>query len=388
MPNEKNEAKMRNEDERWMRLALELAKRGEGRVTPNPLVGAVIVKEGNLLGQGWHEYYGGLHAERNAIKDCIERGNSPEGSTIYVTLEPCCHYGKTPPCTEAIKENKFKRVVYGVLDPNPMVAGKGLKILSDAGIEVAGPVLEDECLKANEIFFHYMIEKTPYVILKYAMTADGKIGAYTGDSRWITEHEARQNVHNTRKRVAAIMVGINTVLSDNPMLNCRLDGDEGEYNFDPIRIICDSRLRLPTDSAIAESADKIRTIVAHLNPDDEETVRRAREIRNRGIELLQIDADAAGHVDMGKLIKTLGNLGIDSLLVEGGSELAWSAVSSGSIRKLQVYIGAKIIGGRDAKNPIGGHGFSKMIQAVELSAPVVSVLGKDILLEYDVIKES
>lgn len=377
-----------HEDEHWMRLAIELAKRGEGKVSPNPLVGAVVVKEGRLLGEGWHEYYGGLHAERNALKDCVNRGNSPEGATIYVTLEPCCHYGKTPPCTEAIIENKLKRAVYGVSDPNPEVAGKGLEILSDAGIEITGPVLEDECFKLNEIFFHYIIEKTPYVILKYAMTADGKIGAYTGDSKWITDNEARRNVHITRKRVSAIMVGINTVLTDDPMLNCRLDNDAGKENFDPVRIICDSRLRLPKDSAIAESADKIRTIVAHLHPVDKAAAERASELRACGIELLETDADDNGHVNIEKLMKALGELNIDSLLIEGGAELAWSAILSGTVRKLQVYVGAKLIGGRAAKSPIGGQGFPEMALAVSLNAPTVSVLDEDILLEYYLTKES
>lgn len=378
----------KSKDKKWMAHALKLASNGLGRVAPNPLVGAVIVKDDKLIGEGWHEYYGGLHAERNAIADCKRRGNDTEGATMYVTLEPCCHYGKTPPCTEAIIENRISRLVYGVSDPNPQVAGEGLKILSNSGINIEGPVLLDECRNINEIFFHYISSNMPYVILKYAMTADGKISSYTGDSRWITGHTARQDVHLTRKRVSAIMVGINTVLTDNPMLNCRLDEQDSSVCFDPVRIICDSRLRLPFDSAIVKSADKIRTVAVHISVENEEMSRRAAKLKACGVELLEVAADREGHTDISCAMQALGKLKVDSVLLEGGSELAWSALEAGLVQKLQVYVGSKIVGGVTAKHPVGGIGFEKMAQAVKLGSPRIEVLGNDVLLEYDVIKES
>ena len=273
-------------DREWMQLALDLAGRGEGHVSPNPMVGAVVVRDGELLGQGWHQYCGGLHAERNALKDCRERGNDPQGATIYVTLEPCCHYGKTPPCTEAIMENKLSRVVFGAWDPNPLVAGKGIQILKDAGIETDGPVLERECLDKNRIFFHYITTGTPYVIMKYAMTADGKIACVTGDSKWVTGDAARKHVHETRRAVSGIMVGIHTVLQDDPMLDCRLENDP----VNPVRIICDSRMRIPMESRIVRSAKDIRTIVAYVEDPKrnggiftDEALRKAEALRAEGV---------------------------------------------------------------------------------------------------------
>lgn len=206
-------------DEHYMKRALELARKGAGWVNPNPMVGAVIVKDGKIIGEGWHTRYGELHAERQALANCTE---NTEGATIYVTLEPCCHTGKTPPCTEALIEAKFARVVCGAPDPNPLVAGKGFEILRQAGIEVTENVLLDECLEINEVFFHYIRTKTPYVILKYAMTLDGKIATRSGKSKWITSEAARKRVHEDRHRYSAIMVGVNTVIKDDPLLTCRL----------------------------------------------------------------------------------------------------------------------------------------------------------------------
>lgn len=384
-------------DEEFMRMALGLALKGTGHTSPNPLVGAVIVRGDEVIGTGWHEYCGGLHAERNAIKDCIERGNDPEGATIYVTLEPCCHYGKTPPCTEAIIENKMARVVYGALDPNPKVAGKGLEILAEAGIEVEGPVLNKECLEINEIFFHYITTGMPFVIMKYAMTADGKIAAYTGDSRWVTGETARKHTHMTRKKVSAIMVGIGTVLADDPMLNCRLDepelkrdGTPFENSIDPIRVICDSKLRLPLDSQIVKTAGQIRTIVACVEGAAEksgEIAEKKAALEKAGVEVIEIPADTDGHVSISMLMKTLGELKIDSVLLEGGGEMNFSALESGVVNKVQVYIAPKIIGGAGAKSPVGGTGIPKMADCIKLGRPAISALGEDLLLEYRFINE-
>ena len=383
--------KYNEEDEKWMRLALELAARAAGHTSPNPLVGAVVVKDGEVLGTGWHEYCGGLHAERNALADCAQQGRDPAGATIYVTLEPCCHYGKTPPCTEAIMENRLARVVYGALDPNPQVAGKGLQILRDAGIQVDGPVLNEECLKINEIFFHYITTRRPFVYMKYAMTADGKIAAYTGDSRWVTGEAARKHTHETRKRVAAIMVGIGTVLADDPMLNCRLgepdrmrDGTPYEDSVDPVRVICDSRLRIPMDSQIVKTADRIRTMVACTPEGAAAAPEKCRGLADAGVQVLKIPADGDGHVDMGLLMEALGAAELDSVLLEGGAELNFSALKAGVVNKVQAYIAPKLIGGASAKSPVGGPGIPVMEDAVRMESPEITLLGEDLLLEYEI----
>lgn len=239
--------------EEYMRRALELAKMGEGHTSPNPMVGCVVVKDGRIISEGYHERYGEFHAERNVLTRCKE---DCEGADLYVTLEPCCHYGKTPPCTEIIIEKKIRRVFVGSMDSNPLVAGKGVQILRDHGIEVETGVLEEECLRLNEIFYHFIQTKTPFVIMKYAMTLDGKIACATGDSRWVTGEEARREVHRMRKRCKGIMVGIGTVLADDPMLNCRI-----EEGVDPVRIVCDSGLRIPLDCQIVKTATEIPSIV-------------------------------------------------------------------------------------------------------------------------------
>ncbi|MCI8284663.1 MAG: bifunctional diaminohydroxyphosphoribosylaminopyrimidine deaminase/5-amino-6-(5-phosphoribosylamino)uracil reductase RibD [Firmicutes bacterium] len=375
----------RDTDKKYMEMAVRLAAKGMGRVSPNPMVGAVIVKDGDIIGEGWHEYCGGLHAERNALKNCKERGNDPEGATMYVTLEPCCHYGKTPPCTEAVIENGLSRIVFGAWDPNPLVAGKGIQLLKDAGVHAEGPVLEAECLKRNEIFFHYITTGTPYVIMKYAMTADGKIAAHTGDSRWVTSEQARQHTHLTRKQVSAIMVGIGTVLADDPMLNCRLAEDsEEQISFDPIRIICDSKLRIPWDSKIIKTAEYIRTIIVCVETQEQEVKSRSEVLQNAGAEVLEVSADKNGRIDMKELMKKLGEMKIDSVLLEGGSEIHFSALEAGIVSKVQVYMAPKLIGGAAAKTPIGGAGIDKMADCVMLAGPEITILGDDILLEYTI----
>ena len=257
-------------DEYYMRRAIALAQKGEGQVSPNPLVGAVIVKDGKIIGEGYHEHYGQPHAERNALANCIQ---SPEGATIYVTLEPCCHHGKQPPCTDALLAAGIRRVVIGSKDPNPLVHGKGIRILREHGVEVTEQVLQDECDEMNEVFFHYIQTKLPFVILKYAMTLDGKIATYTGASRWVTGEAARAHVHRMRNRYHAIMVGVGTVLADDPMLNVRVEGWKS-----PVRIVCDSSLRIPLDSQIVRSAKEYRTIVAYAGQEENEEITEKKEI--------------------------------------------------------------------------------------------------------------
>ena len=360
-------------DEFYMQRAIELAKRGEGFVSPNPLVGAVIVKDGKIISEGWHERCGELHAERNALKNCKE---PTQGSTIYVTLEPCCHYGRTPPCTKAIIEAKISRVVIGSRDPNPLVSGKGAEILRKAGIEVIEDFMRDECDKLNPIFFRYITTKLPYVSLKYAMTADGKIATYSGKSKWITNEFSRNDVHRLRKKHRAIMVGIGTVLADNPMLNCRI-----ENGRNPIRIVCDSKLRIPLDCNICRTATEISTLVVSAIENPE----KQTELEKMGVKTL-ILPDKNGKVDLKKLMQYLGEKSIDSVLIEGGGTLAYSALQSKIVSHIYSYIAPKIFGGENAKTPVESVGVETPDDCFKLKRTNVRELGSDILIEYDVLE--
>ena len=355
-----------------MRRSIALAERGAGRVHPNPMVGAVLVSEGRIIGEGWHVYCGGLHAERNALAACTE---PPAGAILYVTLEPCCHWGRTPPCTDAILSAGIRRVVIGSPDPNPLVAGKGVEILRAHGIEVTEGVLRAECDALNAVFFHYIRTRTPYCVLKYAMTLDGKLATRTGRSKWITGEAARARVHADRNRCTAILVGVGTVLADDPMLTCRMPGGRN-----PIRIVCDTHLRTPHTARIVASADQARTILATCCADP---ARHAPYLA-AGCEVLVLPADA-GRVDLGALMKQLGAQEIDSVLIEGGAALHWSALQQGLVQRVQVYIAPKLFGGSAAKSPIGGLGVAEPTDAFRLSAPTVTRLGDDLLLESEVL---
>ena len=358
-------------EKKYMRRAIELAKGGIGFVNPNPLVGAVIVKDGKIIGEGFHERYGQLHAERNALKNCTE---SCEGADMYVTLEPCCHYGKNPPCTEAVIESGIKRVFVGSFDPNPLVAGNGIEILRNNGIEVTENFLREECDALNDIFFHYITTKTPYVIVKTAVTADGKIAAATGDSKWITNEKSRAHTHETRKRVSAILVGVNTVIADNPMLNCR-----AENPSDPIRIVCDSHLRIPLTSKIVQTARDIPTYFVCISDDTE----KITALQDMGAHIIKTQSKD-GHTDLAELMRKLGEMQIDSVLIEGGGEIHASALKSGIVNKVQLYIAPKIIGG-DGKNAVAPLGNTLMRDAVQLKNPQINLFGDDILIEYEVM---
>ena len=305
---------MQEQKQEYMRRALALAQRGAGHVNPNPMVGCVIVKDGKIIGEGWHEHIGGLHAERNAFAHCTE---DCTGADLYVTLEPCCHWGRTPPCTDAVIEHKIGRVFVGCLDPNPLVAGKGAQILRDAGIEVETGVCEDECRRVNEVFFHYITHKTPFVTLKYAMTLDGKIAAHTGDSR----------------------------------------------------------ARTPIDSRIVQTANKIPTYIAVVGRNE-----RTAELERHGVHILECKTKNE-RVDLADLMRQLGALGIDGLLLEGGSALAFSALEAGVVHRVQAYIAPKIIGGAGAKSPVGGLGFDKMVQALPLKDVTCTPMDEDFLIE-------
>ena len=373
--------------EKYMRRAIELAKKGSGHVNPNPLVGAVIVRDGEIIGEGYHECYGQLHAERNAIANAKKRGNSLEGSTIYVTLEPCCHYGKTPPCTEAIIEEKIARVVFGSDDPNPLVSGKGFQMLREKGIEVIPHFLKEECDAMNHVFFHYIRTGTPYVAMKYAMTMDGKIACYTGDSKWVTGEESRAHVQTLRNHYKGIMAGIGTVLADDPMLNCRIEGGR-----DPIRIITDSHLRIPMDSQLVRTAGQQPLIVACLPDADEE---KAAQLQEKGVEVLRIPGVTTADIteeqkeviSLPVLMKELGARKIDGILLEGGGQLNESALQAGIVDRIYCYIAPKIFGGAQAKTPVEGQGLTRAADAWQFNRIGMQEFGQDILLEYEKAQE-
>ena len=355
--------------EEYMRRALELARKGEGHTSPNPMVGCVVVKDGRIISEGYHEKYGEFHAERNALTRCTE---DTAGADLYVTLEPCCHQGKTPPCTEIIIEKKIARVFVGSMDSNPLVAGKGVQILRDHGIYVETGILDAECRKLNEVFYHYIATKTPFVVMKYAMTLDGKIACATGDSKWVTGEIARTQVHRMRGRYRGIMVGIGTVLADDPMLNCRVEG-----GVDPVRIICDSNLHIPTESQIVKTASDIETIVACSQEalESERKQEKIRRLKEAGIQI--IGTEGAHGVNLVELMKKLGGQNIDSILLEGGGTLNASALEDGIVNKVYAYIAGKLIGGMDARSPVEGMGIDRMADAITLQNVEIEKLGDD-----------
>lgn len=361
-------------EEQFMRLALQLAEQGCGWVAPNPMVGAVVVKEGRIIGQDWHQRYGQPHAERNALAACTE---DPKGATMYVTLEPCCHYGKQPPCTEAILAAGIKRVVVGSSDPNPLVAGKGIQQLRAQGVAVTEHCLQGECDRLNEVFFHYIQTKRPFVVLKYAMTLDGKIAAYTGASQWITGEAARTHVQQQRHRYRGIMAGVGTVLTDDPQLTCRLPGGRS-----PVRIICDTHLRTPLQANVVATAQETPTILATCCADPE----RRRSYEAAGCQVLCVD-EQAGHVNLPQLMERLGEMQLDSILLEGGGTLNWAALESGIVQKVQAYLAPKLFGGQTAKTPVEGVGVPTPDQAFFLRNSSVTRLGEDFLIESEVVED-
>ncbi|OPZ84199.1 MAG: Riboflavin biosynthesis protein RibD [Firmicutes bacterium ADurb.Bin419] len=360
-----------NTHDYYMGRAIELAKKGWGRTNPNPLVGAVIVKDDRVISEGFHEVVGCAHAEVAAFNNATE---DVAGGTLYVNLEPCSHYGRTPPCAKAIIEAKIKKVVVAMIDPNPKVSGKGIQMLRSAGIEVEVGVLEEEAKKLNEIFINYVVNKKPFVILKAAMTLDGKIASVTGDSKWVTSEASRAYVHVVRDRVAAIMVGINTVLKDNPMLTTRLNGNVGN---DPVRIVVDSKGIIPEDSKVLCANSKAGVILATTSniPADKEMY-----LVGNGVKVVKADG-SDGRVDLVKLMEELYKLEIDSILLEGGGTLNAEALNAGIVDKVMFFIAPKILGGKDALTPVEGSGINLMNDAVKIKDVSVSRFGEDILIE-------
>lgn len=368
-------------EEQFMKRAIELAKQGVGWTAPNPLVGAVVVKNGRVIGEGYHRKYGELHAERNALAACTE---DPAGATLYVTLEPCCHYGKTPPCTEIIIEKKIAKVVIGSRDPNPKVAGKGARILREHGIEVVEDYMREACDALNPVFFHYITTKTPYVVLKFAMTLDGKIATRTGASKWITGEAARNHVHQLRGRYAGILAGIGTVLEDDPMLNCRIDGAH-----QPLRIILDSHLRIPMGSRLVRSAKEYPLLIVcnESNRDREEGTSRIQKLEEAGAKVWTLP-EKNGHPDLNVLMQRLGEEKIDSVLIEGGGTVNEAALKAHIVHHVYAYIAPKIFGGEDAKTPVEGSGIRLPQECANLRLAKITVLLNDMLLEYDVEGET
>ncbi|SHK34410.1 diaminohydroxyphosphoribosylaminopyrimidine deaminase / 5-amino-6-(5-phosphoribosylamino)uracil reductase [Tepidibacter formicigenes DSM 15518] len=355
----------------YMKSALELAKLGIGYVNPNPLVGAVIVKDGKIISEGYHQFYGGPHAEINAFKNTTE---DVKGATMYVTLEPCSHYGKTPPCVQEIVKKGISKVVIAMKDPNPIVSGKGIKILKENKIEVIYGVLEEEAKKLNEIFIKYITEKVPFCILKTAMTLDGKIACYTGDSKWITNEFSRKYVHELRHRVSGIMVGIETVLMDNPQLTTRLEDKKGNS---PTRIVVDSKGRIPLDSNVLNKNLEGNTIIAtteiaHKN--------KIKSIKEMGLDVI-VTPIKDNKVDLNYLMKELGKINIDSILLEGGSTLNYSALNEGIVDKVIFFIAPKILGGINAKTPVGGQGKEYVKDAFKLYDLEMSRFEDDFMIQ-------
>ena len=359
------------DDSGYMRIALELARNGEGHVSPNPMVGAVIVKDGRIIGKGWHERFGEAHAEINALRSATE---PVRGATMFVTLEPCCHHGHQPPCTDALISSGIARVVAASSDPNPLVSGKGFRMLREHGIAVTEGVLRDEADRLNEIFLHYISGRHPFIALKHAMSLDGKIAAYTGMSRWITGEEARTHAHRLRNCYSALMAGIGTVLADDPLLTCRIPGGRN-----PVRIILDTHLRIPLSSRIAATAGSVPTIIVTCSSDRE----ARKRFEDSGCRVLEAESGSDGRIALSPLMKRLGDEGIDSILVEGGGTVAWSLLAEGLVNKVYGYIAPKIIGGRDALTPVEGEGVRSPDEAFVLRHMEMRMLGPDLLIEGD-----
>lgn len=355
-------------DEKYMRFAMQLAGNAIGRTSPNPLVGAVIVKDNRVVGCGWHRKAGTPHAEVHALN---QAGELAQGADVYVTLEPCAHYGKTPPCAKALVEAKVKNVYGGLLDVNPKVAGKGFKILEDAGIHVEYGFLQDELRKQNEVFFKWIEHKKPFVVLKAAMTLDGKIATATGQSKWITNETSRAYGYKLRDIYDGIMVGINTVIEDNPMLTARVDGGKN-----PIRIVVDSSLKIDINANVVQDKSA-KTIIATTDKADKDKILK---LQAQDVDVIVVDKDKNDKVDIEKLLDILGQQNICSILVEGGATLSGSFVAKKLVDKVYFFIAPKIIGGKEAKTPVAGTGILNLQEALALKDIQIEKLEEDILI--------
>lgn len=359
---------MVNSAEKFMRRALVLAKRGEGKTSPNPAVGCVIVRDGAIVGEGWHRRAGTPHAEVHALR---QAGELARNADVYVTLEPCSHYGKTPPCADALVEAGVRRVFVGMVDPNPKVSGRGIQRLQSAGIEVVAGILEAGCRRLNEPFVKHVTTGLPFVVLKSAMTMDGKTATSTGDSRWITNEKSRHYVHQLRSKVDGIMVGVGTVIADDPQLTARIPRGR-----DPLRIVVDSSLRIPPDSRILRQESAVTTVVATISKD----LNRIACLQSPGVEILECNEDG-GTVDLRDLLARLGSRGVQSVLIEGGSTLAGRALRAGLIDKFVLFYAPKFLGGADGFGLFSGPASRMMDECRRLKDVTVRRFGDDVMIE-------
>jgi diaminohydroxyphosphoribosylaminopyrimidine deaminase / 5-amino-6-(5-phosphoribosylamino)uracil reductase len=356
-------------DFKYMRRAISLAKRGAGWVDPNPMVGAVLVIDGRIVGEGYHEFFGGAHAEVNAIRAARE---PVAGATLYVTLEPCSHEGKTPPCTELIAREKIARVVVGSTDPNPLVNGRGIRYLESQGIVVETGVMEEQVTRMNEVFNKFITTRLPFVVLKSAMTLDGKIATVTNASRWITGEPSRRMVHLMRQQLGAVMVGVDTVLFDDPLLNIRLNG----IWKNPLKVIADTHGRIPIEAKVLTNDPQL-AVVATTGLAERE---KMRTIERMGAQVLVCPVKN-GRVDLGFVMASLGAMEIGSVMIEGGSTIAFSALQEGIVDKVVSFIAPKILGGAGAPTPVGGNGIEKMEEAICLKNMRTTKVGEDVMIE-------
>ncbi len=357
-------------DDRFMWMALDLARQGRGRTSPNPLVGAVVVQDTEVVGTGYHQAAGSAHAEIIALK---KAGEKAKGATLYVNIEPCSHYGRTGPCTEAIIKAGISRVVAAIQDPNPLVSGRGFAQLREAGVKVKEGVLEDKARRLNEVFIKYITTGLPFVGIKVAMSLDGKIGTMTGESHWITGEKSRQFVHRLRDQSDVILVGIETVLKDNPRLTTRVEGSEGK---DPVRVIVDSSARLPLDARVVETSSSARTILAVTNqaPPD-----KCRALEDRGVEILTLPS-LHGRVDVTYLMKQLAERELTTVLVEGGGTLNYSLLEQSLVDKLFVFIAPLLIGGAKSPTAFAGAGIESLKKAWAVEDIEMKQFDQDMLL--------
>lgn len=359
------------DDYLYMQKALDLARQALGRTEPNPMVGAVIVNnEGIIIGEGYHQKAGTPHAEIHALR---QAGENARGATLYVSLEPCSHYGRTPPCTEAVIKAGLKRVVVAMQDPNPKVAGRGIERLKQAGIEVHTGILEAEAIKLNEVFLKHIQSQMPFIASKTAMTLDGKIASVSGDSRWITNEASRKYVHQLRNQYQAIMVGIGTVLADDPLLNTRLEINDSR---DPIRVIVDASLEIPEHSQIVKTASRQETIVYCGSQSD--PVKRSL-LEKMGLKVISV-AEEKDFLSLEAIFSSLYEQGICSVLVEGGSTLNGSLLYEGYLDRVYCFIAPKLIGGKYAPGPFGGKGMEKMKDAILLQDMEICHFNEDIMI--------
>jgi diaminohydroxyphosphoribosylaminopyrimidine deaminase / 5-amino-6-(5-phosphoribosylamino)uracil reductase len=359
-------------DTDFMRVALRLARRGYGTTSPNPMVGAVLVNGGQIIGRGWHRQAGGPHAEIEALRDAVRRGNAVRGAMLYVTLEPCCTHGRTPPCTEAVIAAGIKRVVVGATDPNPQHAGRGFKILRRASIRVTAGVLAEECARLNEAFNHWIVHRTPLVIVKAAMTLDGKIATASGQSKWITGEKARNYGMKLRQGSDAIVVGINTVLADDPGLTFRNGRRVGGRLR---RIVLDSQARTPLDAKVVSDAfTALTTLVVSKRAPKSRVAALARKVR------VLVAPERNGALDLRWLVSLLGRENVTRLLVEGGGEVNASFLLGGLAHRVAFFYAPKILGGRDARRGVAGAGAKTLAEALTLEAVEWRKLGADLLL--------